>query len=176
MILNKRQICHNLSQTLEFIFMLILTCEPCVRALSFTWGSWLNAPAQKRMGRQSFHAVRADVSAWIFQSLWNCWQRALLLCGSFSADLKQTALFLHELNGHFKIHEWDVKVNDAVWCGDSLWSRQQSCGPVCPEQRDNSRASRTLRKTACRRNAPDFHWTKLTWRLNKEKCSNSKSP
>lgn len=74
--------------------------------------------------------------------------------GLFSADLKQTALFLHELNGHFKKYEWDLKVNDAVWCGDSLLSWQQSCGPVCPEQRDNSGASRGLRKTACRRNAP----------------------
>lgn len=39
MILNKRpNLTPYISLTLKFIFMLILTCETCVRAPSFTWG------------------------------------------------------------------------------------------------------------------------------------------
>lgn len=82
--------------------MLIQTCKTCVRALSFTLGSWLNVPAQKRMWRPSFHAARAEAHVWIFQSLKNCWQRALLLCGCFPRSLKQAAHVWRELSDTYR--------------------------------------------------------------------------
>lgn len=78
---------------------LFQTSETCVRALPFICGSWLTVAAQRRMWRPSFQAAGAETPAWIFQSLWNCWQSALVLCGSFSASLKQAALILHEPSG-----------------------------------------------------------------------------
>lgn len=136
--------------------MLFQTCGTCVRALSFTWGSWLNVPAQKRMWRPFFHAARAETPVWIFQSLWNCWQRALLLCGSFSASLKQGSARPPRAERHLKICEGDLKGRGGAWRGDSLLVWQRSGGPVRPELHDNYRARTRLGKTACRRNTSNW--------------------
>lgn len=141
--------------------MLILTCETCVRAPSFTWGELAECAS-----------TGEDV-----KTVLSCCQ-SRNVCVNISVPVKLLAkssaslwvLFSKpQTNGTRppraeRALEGDLKASDAAWCGDSLLSWQQSCGPVRPEQRDNYRASVRLRNAACRRNTHrhNFHWIELT--------------
>lgn len=123
-------------------------------------GSWLNVPAQERMWRQSFHAVRAETSVWIFRSLWNCWQRALLLCGSYSANLKQTALVLHEPNGHSREILRRVTPPGA---GIHFWADNNHVGLFVPSSVTTTEpAWGSGTRPAGETHRHNFHWIELT--------------
>lgn len=179
MILTKRpNLTPYISLTLKLICMLILTCETCVRAPSFTWGELAECAS-----------TREDV-----KTVLSC-RQSRNVCVNISVPVKLLAkssaslwvLFSKpQTNGTRppraeRALEGDLKASDAAWCGDSLLSWQQSCGPVRPEQRDNYRASVRLRNAACRRNTPtqlSLNWAhrfNMRW-LDETKSSNSKPP
>lgn len=62
----------------------------------------------------------------------NCQQSALLLCGSFSANLKQAVRLLHELSGR-----WDLEGSDDAQCRDLILG-----GPVPPKCHKNYRVKK----------------------------------
>ncbi len=113
-------------------FLLNPTCETCVRALSFTLGSWLNVPAQRRMWRPSLYAARAETQAWIFQSLKNCWQRARLLCGCFPTSLKQAALVCYKLSDTYRYARVILKGVTPPGVGIHFWADNNQVGLFIP--------------------------------------------
>lgn len=69
-------------------------------------GGWL--AEHRRLWRRSFHAATAKASVWIFQSVWNCWQRALLLSmdAFFSVFSARPQTNSTELSGKKEMLSW----------------------------------------------------------------------